>query len=140
MKPKEKLSESIIEELVRQKLEGESYTQIRSRLAEQGFTDEEIRSAIRQIDERVLRAEIEQGGRDKAKTWNRIGLAMAVAGLIVTIGSNAGWILTGIPRWMIYSPFFVGILLMYYGRRLQQRQSDPFEKGPGRIRGKRPYK
>ncbi len=136
----EKLSESIIKELVQQKLEGESYAQIRSGLAEQGFTDEEIRSAIRQIDERVLRAEIEQGSRARAKSWYRIGLAMAVVGLILTIGTNADWILKGIPRWVIYTPFFVGIMLMYNGRRLQQKESDPFEKGAGRIRKKRPYK
>jgi len=136
----EKLSESIIKELVQQKLEGESYTQIRSRLAEQGFTDEEIKSAISQIDERVLRAEIEQGSRERSKSWYRIGIAVAITGLILTIGSNAGWILIGIPRLVIYTPFFVGILLMYYGRRLQQRSSDPFKKGAGRIRKKRPYK
>ncbi len=136
----EQLSESIIKELVQQKLEGESYTKIRSGLAEQGFTDEEIRSAIRQVDERVLRAEIEQGSRERSKSWYRIGIAVAITGLILTIGSNAGWILIGIPRWVIYTPFFVGILLMYYGRRLQQRPSDPFKKGAGRIREKRPYK
>jgi len=136
----EQLSESIIKELVQQKLEGESYTKIRSGLAEQGFTDEEIRSAIRQVDERVLRAEIEQGSRERGKSWYRIGIAVAITGLILTIGSNAGWILIGIPRWVIYTPFFVGILLMYYGRRLQQRPSDPFNKGAGRIRKKRPYK
>lgn len=135
-----KLSESIIKELVQQKLEGESYTKIRSGLAEQGFTDEEIISAIRQVDERVLRAEIEQGSRERGKSWYRIGIAVAITGLILTIGSNAGWILIGIPRWVIYTPFFVGILLMYYGRRLQQRPSDPFNKGASRIRKKRPYK
>ncbi|MEN8226564.1 MAG: hypothetical protein ABFS38_00310 [Bacteroidota bacterium] len=136
----EKLSESIIEELVQQKLEGESYSRIRSGLAEQGFTDEEIRSSIRKIDERVLRAEIEQGSRNRAKSWYRIGLALAVAGLILTIGSNAGWMLKGIPGWVIYSPFFAGILIMYYGKRLQIKQSNPFEKGADRIRKKRPYK
>ena len=140
MKHGGKLSESIIEEMVRQKLEGESYSRIRSGLSNKGFNEEEIRSAIREIDERVLRAEIEKGSRERSKSWYRIGIAVAVTGLIFTIGSNAGWILIGIPRWVIYTPFFVGIILMYYGRRLQQRPSDPFKKGVGRIREKRPYK
>lgn len=136
----EKLSEDNLEELVQQKLEGDSYAQIRSRLTEKGLSEEEIRMIIREVDERVLRAEIDQGNRENTKSWYRIGLALAVAGLLCTIGSNAGWFFKGTPRWIVYSPFFAGILLMYYGRRLQQKQSDPFEKGSGRIRKKRPYK
>jgi hypothetical protein len=136
----EKLSESYIEELVEQKLNGVSYTQIRSRLAEKGLSDEEIRSTIREVDEMVLRAEIEVGARERARSWYWIGLAIAVVGLVLTIGINAGWMLKGTPRWIVYSPFFVGIFLMYYGRRLQQRKSDPFDKGPGRIRKRRPFK
>ena len=140
MQSMEKKPESNIEELIEQKLNGVSYTRIRSQLAEQGLSDEEIKSIIREVDERVLRAEIEGGARERARSWYRIGLVIAVVGLLLTIGINAGWMLKGTPRWIIYGPFFVGILLMYYGRRLQQKQSDPFDKGPGRIRKKRPYK
>ena len=136
----EKLSENILDELVQQKLEGESYTRIRARLAEKGLSGEEIRTTIREVDERVLRAEIERGRREKAKSWYWIGLALAITGLLLTIGFNAGWIFQGTPKWILYGPFFAGILLMYYGRRLQQKQLDPFNRGPGRIRKKRPYK
>ena len=136
----EKLSEKNLNELVQQKLEGNSYSRIRSRLAEEGLSEEEIRTTIREVDERVLRAEIDQGNRERAKSWYRIGLVLSITGLLFTIGSNAGWIFQGTPKWMIYSPFFAGILVMYYGRRLQQKQLDPFSKGPGRIRKKRPYK
>ena len=135
-----KLSNSEIEKLVRQKLEGESYSLIRSRLSNKGFSEEEIRSTIRQVDERVLRAEIEKKGRESAKSWYMIGLGLAVIGLILTIGSNAGWILTGISRWTVYTPFFIGLLVMLYGKRLQQKQPDPLDAGPGRIRKKRPFK
>lgn len=135
-----KLRESDIEEMVQQKLEGESYTQIRSNLSNQGLTDEEIKSTIRLVDEGVLRSEIEQGNQNRAKSWYRIGIALSVAGLMLTIGANAGWIFQGIPRWAVYSPFFAGILLMIYGRRQLQKQANPFEKGPGNIRQKRPYK
>ena len=135
-----KLPENIIEELVEQKLEGGSYSKIRLQLAERGHSEEEIKSIIREVDDRVLRAEIEDGARDRARSWNRIGLALAAVGLILTIGSNAGWILKGTPRWVVYSPFFAGILLMLYGRQLLQKRPDPFEKGPGRIRKRRPYK
>ena len=136
----EKLPDIENEELVEQKLDGVSYTQIRSQLEEKGLSREEIKSVIREVDDRVLRAEIEGGARDRAKSWYRIGLSLAIVGLVLTIGANAGWILKTTPRWIIYAPFFIGILLMYYGRRLQQKQADPFEKGPGRIRKRRPYK
>ena len=136
----EKLSENILDELVQQKLEGESYTRIRARLAEKGLSGEEIRTTIREVDERVLRAEIDRGRKERAKSWYWIGLALAITGLLFTIGSNAGWIFQGMPKWILYGPFFVGILLMYYGRRLQQKQLDPFNRRPERIRKKRPYK
>ena len=129
-----------IEELVQRKLDGESYSRIREELAEKGFTEEEVRNLIRQVDERVLRAEIEQGSRERGKTWYRAGMAMAVIGLLLTLGSNAGWILKGVPRWIVYAPFFCGILLLYYGKWLQKKPAGPMKTGRGRIRGKRPYK
>ncbi len=136
----DKLPESTIEELARQKLEGRSYTEIRAHLAESGLSEDEVSEVIKLIDEKVLKSEIEQGYRDRSRSWNRIGLILAIVGLLLTIGSNAGIILKGVPRLLVYGPFFAGILLMIYGRMLQRKQSDPFEKGPGRIRSKRPYK
>ena len=136
----EELSENTLEELVVQKLEGASYSQIRSSLSDQGFSEDEIKSIIRQVDEKVLRAEIEQGNRDRAKSWNQVGIGLAVVGLVLTVGANAGWILNGTSRWVVYSPFFAGILLMLYGRSLQRKILDPFAKGPGNIRKRRPYK
>ncbi len=129
-----------IEELVQRKLNGESYSLIREELAEKGFTENEIRNLIRQVDERVLKGEIEQGALERGKTWYRAGMALAVIGLLLTLGSNAGWILKGIPRWIVYAPFFAGILLIYYGKWLRKKPPDPIKTGRGRIRGKRPYK
>lgn len=136
----DKLPENTIEEFILQKLEGKSYSDIRARLTESGLSEEAVTEAIKEIDEKVLLAEIEQGHRDRSRSWNRIGLILAIVGLLLTIGSNAGIILKGAPRLLIYSPFFAGILLMIYGRMLQRKQSDPFNRGPGRIRSKRPYK
>ncbi len=136
----EKLTDNAIEELVRQKLAGESYSRIRSNLAGEGFNESDIKSIIRQVDEGVLRAEIEQSNRNRIKPWHRTGLVLAVMGLVLTIIKNAGWMLAGTSRWLVYSPFFAGILLMLYGRLAQQKISDPSEKGPGQIRKKRPYK
>jgi len=135
-----KLPESTIEEFVLQKLEGKSYSDIRAQLTESGLSEEMVTHAIREIDKRVLQAEIEQGHRDQSRSWNRIGLILSVVGLLLTIGFNMGLILKGIPRLIVYSPFFAGILLMIYGRLLQRKTPDPFKKGPGRIRSKRPYK
>lgn len=135
-----KLKEGEIEELVQRKLEGESYTRIREGLAEMGFSGEEIRGVIREVDERVLKAEIEQGNREKGRSWYWAGMTAAIAGLVLTFGSNAGWFLQGVPRWIVYAPFFLGILLVYYGKWLQKRPDDPLKNGPGRIRKKRPYK
>lgn len=135
-----RLSENDIAELVREKLEGESYTQIRSKLAARGISEEEISSIIREVDEKVLRAEIEQGRRNRARSIYRIGLAVAIIGLLLSVGSNAGIILVDVPRWIVYSPFFAGILLMFYARMLQRKQIDPLASGSDRIRRKRPYK
>ena len=126
--------------MVEQKLEGESYSQIKAELAKLGLSQKDISEAIKTIDDKVLRAEIEHGSLARSKQFYRVGLILAVIGLVVTIGSNAGFLFAGISKLIIYSPFIAGIMLMVYARILQRQHPDPFEKGPGRIRGKRPNK
>jgi len=136
----DKLPDSIIEELVQQKLEGKSYSDIRARLQEDGLDEDSIRQAIRNIDERVLEAEVNQRHVGRARQWYRVGFSLAVLGLVLTLSANQGIILEDTPRWLVYAPFFAGIVLMFYGRMSQRRQKEIYEKGPGRIRRKRPYK
>lgn len=134
------LPDETIEELVQQKLDGVDYSVIRTRLADMGLSQDEIRETILQVDERVLRAEVELGRKRRSRSWYIAGLVLAVAGLLLSAGSNAGMILTGTPRWMVYTPFFAGILIMFYGRMQQRRQLDSSGSQPDRIRRKRPYK
>ena len=129
-----------IEELVREKLEGKSYSKIREELKEAGMAAEEISQLIRQVDERVLKETVEQGKGQRIQQWYRLGLVLAVAGLILSIAYNAGMILTHLPAMAVYSPFIAGILLMFYGRMMQRKRSDPTPRDPGPIRKKRPYK
>ena len=129
-----------IETLVREKMEGKSYSIIRKELAESGMSEEEISKLIRQVDERVLNETVTQGGREKVQRWYRTGLILALIGLILSIAYNAGIILKGLPAWLAYSPFFVGIIVMIYARTLQRKQAAPPDDGTGPIRKRRPYK
>ena len=133
-------NESKIEELVREKMDGKSYSAIREELSESGMTSGEIANLIRQVDEQVLSETIKQGSLDRAQVWYRSGLILAVLGLILSIAYNAGIILENLPSLAIYSPFFAGILVMVYGRLLQRKQSAPPDTGTGAIRRRRPYK
>lgn len=135
-----KLTEESIQELVDLKLKGESYSTLRKRLLDMGLSKEEVSEAIKKVDEKVLLEEISEKNLGKARQIYRAGLILAIAGLLLTLGASRGIVLSNLPKWIIYSPFFVGILLMYYGRRGQRKQPELFEKGPGRIRKKRPYK
>ena len=135
-----KVSESKIEELVREKMNGKSYSTICEELLESGMSDGEISNLIRQVDERVLNETVNLGGQKRAQQWYRIGLILAVIGLILSISHNAGVILENLPALLIYSPFFAGILVMFYGRSLKKKQSAPIDKGTGAIRRRRPYK
>jgi hypothetical protein len=103
-------SESRIEELAREKMEGKSYSSIRNELEESGMNDGEISFLLRQVDERVLGETVKQGDRDRAQQWYRTGLILA------------------------------GILVMFYGRSLRKKQSASTDKGTGAIRRKRPFK
>lgn len=134
------ISKDRLEELSTQKLEGKSYSEIRNDLAGNGLNPEEISKVIRQVDEIVLKAETEMKHTAKARQWHRTGLVLALIGLLLSIAYNAGYILMGFPAWLVYSPFFAGILLMFYGRMQQRKQPGVYQKGPGRIRRKRPYK
>ena len=134
------LSRGEIEELARQKLEEKSYAEIRADLAEAGMDRAEISQVIRQVDELVLKAETEQKYTEKARQWHRAGMALAIAGLLISIAYKAGVFLSGVPPWLVYSPFFAGILIMFYGRIQLRKHLEPNKKRPGRIRRKRPYK
>jgi hypothetical protein len=129
-----------IEKLVRDKLDGKSYSTIRKELSDEGMSEEEIKLLIRRVDERVLHETVNQGRRDKVQQWYRIGLFIALTGLLISIAFNAGILLKGRPAWLAYSPFFIGIVVMIYARTLQRKQSDPPDNGTGPIRKRRPYK
>ena len=133
-------NDSRIETLVREKMEGKSYSTIRKELSGSGMSDEEISKLIRQVDERVLNETVNEGGKGKVAKWYRIGLILAIAGLILSNAYNAGLIMKGLPAMLAYSPFLVGILMMIYARALQRKQSDPPDTGTGAIRKRRPYK
>lgn len=134
------IPENRIEELVREKIDGKSYSTIREELSESGMTAGEISSLIRQVDEKVLSESAKQGDRERAQQWYRFGLILAVTGLILSIVYNAGIIFENLPALLLYSPFFAGILVMFYGRAIKRKQSAPPDKGPGAIRKRRPYK
>ena len=133
-------SDERIEQLVRDKLEGKSYTEIREELRNSGMKPEEISRLIRQVDERVLSEAVDQGSRKRSQQWYRWGLVLAVAGLILTIGYNAGMIKTSLPALAVYSPFLAGILLMFYAKMSQRKSPGNKPQEPGPIRKKRPFK
>ena len=132
--------DSRIEELVKQKMQGKSYSSIREELAESGMPDEEIKKLIRQVDERVLSETMQDGTKERVRLWYRVGLIVAIGGLALSIAYNAGLTLRNLPAWVAYSPFFAGIVVMIYARALQRKQSDPPDTGTGAIRKRRPYK
>jgi len=136
----ERVKDSTLEELVRLKLEGGSYTEIRALLTQSGLSKDKLMEAMKVIDEKVLHAEIEKGKSEKSKQWYRAGLIIAIAGMIIAIGFKAGIIFPELAQLLVYSPFFAGIALMFYGRIIQRRRLELSEKDPGRIRRKRPYK
>lgn len=112
---------SRIEEFARQKREGQSYGEIRTRLSEEGLTEEEIRKTIRRVDEKVLKEEMSGDSVVRARRWYFTGVVVAAVGLVLTFLYSRGYILTTWPRLVVYLPFFAGILIMFYGRRLQRR-------------------
>ena len=103
-------TEEMIEELYHQKLEGRGYSEIRAELAATGINPEEIGTIIRKVDERVLKSETENRHAAKAVQYHRVGLILAIIGLLITIGFSTGFIQTSLPPWLIYSPFLAGIL------------------------------
>jgi hypothetical protein len=135
-----KLSEPEIEELVQRKLEGESYSNIRSELGDLGLNESEIHETIRKIDGKVLDAEMNQKKWGRPNQWYRVGLFIAAFGLILTLGANRGIILQDVSRWIVYAPFFAGIGMMIYGRYARQGPPHTRNQGPDRIRRKRPFK
>lgn len=129
-----------IEELAREKMNGKSYSAIREELSESGMSAGEISRLIRKVDERVLQDTAALGKPDRGKQWYRFGLILAVAGLLISISYNAGILLERFPALLVYSPFFAGILFMFYGRFQLRKESTPESPATGAIRKRRPYK
>jgi hypothetical protein len=117
------IPENRLEELVRQKREGKSYSEIRAMLREEGMDEKEIGQVIRRVDERVLQKEISAGTMSRGKRLYITGVVIAAAGLLLTFLNSRGYWLTTLPRLVVYLPFFTGIILMFYGRRLQKVES-----------------
>ena len=116
-------SEEQLNRLAEEKLGGKSYGQIREELKAGGMEEADIRTLIRQVDARVLDAAVRGSRPDRSRWWYRVGLWLALAGLALTIAFNSGWILRGVPPMVVYAPFLLGILIMFYGRMQQRRQS-----------------
>lgn len=131
--------ENRIPELVRLKLEGHSYGEIRKDLQADGMNDEEISLLIREVDKQVLKKELEGSKTEKARSVYFAGLALAVLGLILALAYNAGLILEGSPALLVYAPFLLGVLVMLTSKRLPRKEEKP-EPGSGAIRKQRPYK
>jgi hypothetical protein len=134
------IPENKIEELVREKLDGKSYSLIRKELIASGMMEEDIGRLIRLVDEKVLNETTLAGGRKKVQQWYRLGQVLAIAGLLLTIAFNTGTVLAKLPSLIVYAPFFAGILVMIYGKAIQRKDPGPLEKSPGAIRKRRPYK
>jgi hypothetical protein len=138
-------SKEQLDRLVEEKLGGRSYSEIRADLKAEGMKEEDIRTLIRQVDARVLDAAVKGTRPDRTRLWYRTGLVLALAGLALTIAFNQGWVLRGFPPMAVYAPFLLGILIMFYGRMQQRRQSGKDQsgndqKGTGAIRRRRPFK
>lgn len=129
-----------MEELVREKLEGKSYSQIRAELRAHGMEEEEIGKLIRQVDQKVLETELRGHAPDRPRQWYLAGLVLAISGLILSVVYNAGWIIQGIPALAVYAPFLLGILFMLYGKTLRRTASRKKDREPGAIRKRRPFK
>ena len=129
-----------LEDLVRDKLEGKSYSVIRQELRDSGMEEEDIGRLIRQVDERVLQETVEEGRRQRTPQWYRLGLALALGGLLLTIAYKAGIVFPRVPALLIYSPFLAGVIMMSYGKMAEKKTSDPKPRKPGAIRKTRPYK
>lgn len=134
------ISESKIEELVREKIAGKSYSAIRKDLLESGMAEEEIRGLIRQVDQKVLNEATTIEDRKRAQQWYRAGFVLALIGLILSLAYNSGNLFENLPALVLYAPFFAGIIVMIYGKAILRKQSPPSEKSPGAIRRRRPYK
>lgn len=132
--------DSRIETLAKEKMGGKSYSSIRKELSESGMPEEEIKSLIRLVDERVLSETMKDGSKEKVRLWYRIGLFVAIGGLVLSIAYNSGILMGEQPAWLAYSPFFAGVVIMIYARALQRKQSGPPDTGTGAIRRRRPYK
>ncbi len=117
------ISEEYIQELVRRKLEGESYSSIRKDLENKQLDESKVRELIRYIDDAVLKQETDKAKRIRAGEIKTIGIIVAAAGVVITLGSILGLINTGGYIIITYGPLLSGLGLWGYGDISRQRKT-----------------
>lgn len=133
--------EEEIDALVKAKMGGQSYNEIRAGLREEGMSEEDMRVLIRQVDARVLKEATQGKARQSSRTLYVTAWAIALAGLGLTLAYRRGMIPVELPALLLYSPFFLGIVLMFYAKRMQGKpRTEKKQEGTGAIRRQRPFK
>lgn len=112
--------EQLITDYVREKIAGKDYSTIRAELTQKGFDDPEIKELISEIDEVLLKEEMNKSVLLKKTELKSIGIVLIVLGLFVTIGSFTG--LIPMPGYftILVGPITVGAFILFGIRNLRK--------------------
>lgn len=113
----------LINEFFEKKQRGMSFSEIRLQLEGRKIPEENIKSIIWSIDDKVINKMVENHKAHNAQWLIFSGALFMFVGLFVTIGTLFN--LIGIDGYYIiaYGPFFSGSAMLFYGLRLYKKKN-----------------
>lgn len=123
-------NEELVDYFIKKLDRGEmTFDQIRPELVRQGLDENDVRSIVREVDHHLL-----QNLSSRESSLNQftlIGMVFTVLGVIVTLGSLAGFFSLRDGHLVIvaYGPILTGIAMIFVGLRRRKRSVRGFRTG-----------
>jgi len=97
------------------------FSTVRKTLEEDGFEKDDINTIVRQVDKQLIKANELRASHAMGKNMYYGGLAFALLGIVLTIGTYSGIINTGNHYLIAYGPVATGLILALSGKAKMNR-------------------
>jgi len=120
---KEHITQKEIESLAERKIGGESYADIRRELESRGFSEQQVRDIIAQVDKVVLERESNPPGRISTRSVRIAGYVLATLGVLLYLGYYLRWWTAESYKLIIFLPMIAGLVLIWSARFVERRRN-----------------
>lgn len=109
--------DSLSEYYFDKKMKGMDFSEIRRELKAKGLDDADIKIVVRDIDNKLLSSIRQKQNKSSVNATRMIGICLVFGGVILTVGTYAGWIKMGDYFIFAYGPILGGLAMISASKR-----------------------